>query len=255
MNMNMTKKIGFLLILVLVGGGLFAQDEQEADRAWIFGASLSTNFPSGPWTELYTTNYSIGAHVARKTANNFIYSLEWDYLSGGEIPNRAETFGSILTDNGNILNSSGSFATYNINQRGTSFSLGIEKILPYFQQNPNSGLSIGLFGGYTWHWLNIDNVGNDAAQILEPYSYGYDRMSAGFHLGESIGYMYLSPNRMINFRISFDMRQIWSSELRKYQYATGLLSDQQSLNLLYSLKLKWYIPIYLGGKKEEYYYN
>lgn len=253
--MSLKRIFRILSAIIITSSGMTAQNDKAGDRAWIFGASLSFNQADGNWSESFNNNISVGAHLARKTSSNLIFSAEWNYLTGGEITNRTQSLGSIIGDNGNLLNSSGSFAQYNINQRATYFSIGIEKVLPFWQYNLNSGPSLGLYGGYTWHWLNIDNVGNDAPQILEPYVYGYDRMSRGFHLSQSFGYMYLSESRLINFRISFDLNEIWSRDIRSYHYPSGTLSNDTQLNLLYSLKIKWYIPIYLGEKKEEYYYN
>lgn len=253
--MSFKKVFKIFLGLIVFSCEMYAQEVPKTDRAWIFGASIGLNNCEGAWSDRFTNNLSIGAHLARKTSSNWIFSAEWNYLSGGETPNRNAILGTIQTANGNLLSSSGSFATYNINQRATFFSVGLEKVLPFWNTNLNSGPSLGLYAGYTWHWLNLDNVGNDAPQILEPYSYGYDRMSRGFNLSQSFGYLYLSKSRLINFRISFDIMQIWSRDLRAYDYAIGPLNQDPQLDLMYTLKLKWYIPVYLGQKKEEYYYN
>lgn len=250
-------KIVFIigLIFSLLQPSAQAQTGVESKRAWLIGVGLSSNFPSGPWTENYRENFSLSTSVGRKFANNIIISTEWSYLFGGEVDNRANILSNLSTSNGEVLNGNGSYAQVNVNQRGTYFNLQIEKILFSPANNENSGWSISAGAGYAWHWLNIDNVGNDSPQLIDDYVAGYDRMSRGFLAHQGIGYMYLSRNKLVNFKVSFEINEIWSQDLRKYHYPTGEINQNVNLNLLYSLKLKWYLPIYLGGKTEEYYYN
>lgn len=233
----------------------FAQEVDEPERMWLFGASLSANTSTEDWSQQFGNNFTVGAHISRKFNSNFAVCAEWDFLFGSDIPNRTAALGNLLTDDGNLININGSYAQVNINQRGSFASLGLEKTWPAFGSNPNSGISAGVYGGYTWHWLNVDNVGNDSPQIINDYEKGYDRLAQGPHLRQSIGYTYLSRSRLINFRVSFELTEIWSQDMRGYYYPTGVLSEDTQFNLLYSLKLKWYIPVYLGGKKQEYYYN
>jgi hypothetical protein len=230
-----------------------AQDNKESDRAWLIGASMTMNIPQGDWTSRFTQNYSVGAQVHRKTKSNLLFSADWGFLFGGEVADRSAALRNNFTPDGNLLNINGSYGQVNVNQRGTFFYLGLEKTFNRFGANANSGINIGLSGGYFWHWLNVDNVGNDSPQLIDEYRAGYDRLGEGFSLRESIGYLYLSENRKVNAKISFEISQLWSQDMRKYYYPIGLLNDDVQLNLMYSLKLSWFIPIYLGGKTEEYY--
>lgn len=253
----MYRNITIITTLLLLAGSvhLKAQEKATPDRAWLLGTNLAANSCSGDWSERYGFNYSVGVQLGRKWSSNFGISAEWGYLFGGEIPNRLTAIKNLTTSNGEMLNSSGSFAQVNINQRGTYFYLNAEQTFNQFGHNPNSGLNIGLGGGYFWHWLNVDNVGNDSPQLLDQYKLGYDRLGMGFSLKESIGYLHLSQNRLLNFKLCFELSQIWSQDQRAYYYPEGQLSDAIQMNFMYSLKLHWYIPIYLGGKTEEYYFN
>ena len=245
----------FIATFIYLGQSAQAQTGVESKRAWLIGVGLSSNIPQGPWTDSFRENFSLSTSVGRKFANNFIITAEWNYLFGGEVENRAEILDNIVTSNGELLNGNGSYAQININQRGSYLYLQVEKLLFSPKNNQNSGWVLGAGAGHAWHWLNIDNVGNDSPQLINDYTAGYDGMSRGFLATQSIGYMYLSTNKLINFRLSFEVTEIWSKNLRKYYYPTGTIGNEVNLNLLYSFKLKWYLPIYLGGKTEEYYYN
>lgn len=249
------RKIYIACIVVFSLIGLKAQQAETPDRAWLFGASIGANSAQGDWSQQFGTNYTIGAHLGRKLKSNYTFTLEWDYLFGSDIPNRNGALNNLLTEDGNLINLNGSYAQVNINQRGTFVNFGLEKTVPWLSPNLNSGFNVGVFGGYAWHWLNVDNVGNDSPQVIDEYEKGYDRLGQGFQLRQSFGYIYLSESRLVNFKLSFELNQIWSQDMRAYYYPIGELSNETQFNLLYSLKLKWYIPIYLGGKTEEYYFN
>lgn len=244
-----------LIPLLFLGLSLSAQQGKKSERAWLIGASLSANTVGGEWVDRYRENYSVGAFVGRKFSSNWTLTAEWSYLFGGEVSDRLGALKNVFTEDGQLININGGLGTVNINQRATFFNLGIEKTIPIFGVNKNSGLNIGLTGGYIWHWLNVDNVGNDSPQIIDNYEKGYDRFGQGFLIRESLGFIYLSPSRLINFKVSLEVSQIWSRDVRKYYYPVGALDGSPQLNLLYGLRLNWYIPIYLGGKTEEYYYN
>ncbi len=247
-------KIYILLSVFSIPMILWGQEEEEKpDRAWLFGASIGMNDSQGDWAEQFANNFTVGAHVSRKYSSNWSIGLEWDFLFGGDIADRNGALRNVLTEDGNLININGSYGQVNINQRGSMIGFGVEKTIPWLSPNLNSGINLALYGGYTWHWLNVDNVGNDSPQIIDEYEKGYDRLSQGPHLRQSIGYIFLSENRLVNFKVSFELTEIWSRDMRAYYYPIGELSGDTQFNLLYSLKLKWYIPIYLGGKKQEYY--
>lgn len=253
----MRKSIVFLSLSLCLGGNTFlkAQTDVESGRAWIVGTGFSFNSTSGPWSDRFDNNYSVGLSLGRKTAENWIFQVEGNFLFGGEVPNREAALGNVFTENSQVLNLNGSYAQVNINQRGTYFGVGVEKILPFLDLNQNSGFSVSAQGGLIWHWLNIDNVGADVPQINQEWEKGYDRMQRGTYLSESIGWRYHSTNRRINFKLSLVATQLYTRDLRTYHYPTGLLNQEPEWNQLYSLKLQWFLPIYLGGRKEQYYYN
>lgn len=221
----------------------------------MIGASTALQIPGGAWAERFNSGMTIGTEQAYKWANGFWVGLEWMYGFGGEVQDRAAVLGPSLTANGNVLNDAGANATVNLYQRSTYLQLNLEKVLPYWQVSPNSGPVLGVGGGYLWHWIRVDNPGNNVPQLHGEYRRGVDELSEGWLLRQSLGYLYLSPNRRVNFKVSLEYAQIWTANQRGYLYALGPQSTDPRYSSLWSLKLNWYIPIYRGGKTEEYYFN
>lgn len=219
------------------------------------GVSGSIQEPGGNWTDHFSTSSAIGVETGWKTGSNFLFTMEGAYGFGGPIKNKEAIVGQLTTDNGNLLNLNGNFATLTLYQRSVYTNLNIEKVFGFWRPNRNSGPIVGLGAGYIWHWIRIDNAGNDSPQINDNYEHGYDQLSQGTFIKQSLGYLYLSPNRKVNFKVSFEFMQAFTENVRGYNYATGYADKDSKLNLNYGLKLTWYLPIYQGGKTQEYYIN
>lgn len=105
------------------------------------------------------------------------------------------------------------------------------------------------------HWIEIKNAGNDAPQLLNEYSKGYDRLSGGLLLRQSLGYTYLSKNRRINFRFSFEVMEAFTQNYRGFDYSTGTTAKGRRTDLLYGFRFQWMLPIYTYASGDTYYYD
>lgn len=250
-------RINFLLaIAFLFGNAIFSQTAFQSGRAFLIGMDMAYQNPSGDWTDQFGDQFSIGPKVGWKFANDWILTLSASYGFGGTINDPGALLNPVLTDQGNVLNQLGSYAIVSVYQRNTYGSFGIEKILNFWRANKNSGPTVGLGAGYLWHWINIDNAGNDSPQIIDEYEKGYDQFSHGFMLHQSIGYTYFAKKKTINFKLSFELMEAFTQNQRLYDYSTGtIVNNTTQNNLMYGLKLTWYIPVWRGGASEEYYYD
>lgn len=246
----------FLIILTSLSSlSAFAQTKFSAGRAIMVGVSGSIQEPGGDWTKHFSTSSGVGLEAGWKSGGNYLLSLEGVYGFGGAIKNREAVIGHLTTQNGNLINLNGNFATLTLYQRSVYTNFNLEKVFNFWRPNRNSGPIFGIGAGYLWHWIRIDNAGNDSPQINDNYEHGYDQLGQGPLTKQSIGYLYLSPNRKVNFKLSFEFMQAFTQNVRAYHYGEGYASDKTQLNLNYGFKITWYLPIYQGGKTQEYYTN
>jgi hypothetical protein len=227
---------------------------KEAKGAFLIGASMAYQVPDGDWSTIFNDQFAIGAEFGYKTASNWTLSAEWMYGFGTQVNEPQSILAPVATSDGLIVNLNGGNAQVNLMQRNTYYSINLEKNLGFWQANPNSGPVLSVGAGYLWHWIRIDNVGNDSPQIVDDYRLGYDQLSHGFLTRQSLGYLFMSPNRRINFKLSFELLQSFTESVRGYNYATAQIQSGQNTNWFYGLKLNWYIPIYRDGSNSEYYY-
>ena len=98
--------------------------------------------------------------------------------------------------------------------------------------------------GYVQHRMFVGVQDNTALQLTGDYKKGYDRLTSGFGLTESIGYFFLGDSRMWNFYAGFEFSQAWTRNRRDMDFDTRQKDDSQKLDLFYGIKIGWVIPMY-----------
>jgi hypothetical protein len=249
------KKISTILALLWITMSAMAQPNKEPQPAWLIQPSIAWHMPGGDMKEYFGNNFNVGIGAAYKTKSNWRFGFDGQYLFSDNIKNPEQILEPLLTDRGFILNGIGNYASISLLERGFFFTGEAGKSLNFWQANPNSGPDFQLGIGYLMHWIEIKNAGNDAPQVLGEYSKGYDRLSGGLMLRQSIGYTYLSRNRRVNFRFSFEIIEAFTQNYRGFDYSTGGTVDGRRTDLLYGFRFQWMLPIYTTAAGDTYYYD
>lgn len=246
-----------LVFTLLMLAGIFQMQAQQRDpqqQAWLIQPSFAFQFPGGDMSERFGNNMTAGLAVGYKLPGNWIVGVDAQYLFSDKVKNIGQLLNPVLTGRGQILNQTGNYATVSVSQRGTYGSFDLGKTLPLLSANANSGISLQAGAGYLVHWVHISNSGNDSPQINGEYKKGYDELTGGFMLKQSLGYTYLSSNRRINFRASFEVLEGFTENWRGYSYSTGQEVSGSRLDLLYGFRIQWILPIYQSAS-DQYYYD
>lgn len=220
----------------------------------IIYATYSYMWPGGDLAERFGSNSSIGGGFMLKTAGNWVFGVEGNFMFGQSVKNSDSILKSISTSNGFLIDANGMYADLVYYERGYNFLAKFGKIIPIFAPNPNCGLMITAGGGYLQDKVRIHNPGNTAPQILGDYKKGYDQLNGGIMLQGTIGYMYMSNTRLLNFYVGFEFMQTWTKSLRDFDFETRAKDTKQYNSQFYGVKVKWMIPLYRRSPKEYYYY-
>ena len=256
------KNYFILLILSLSTASVFAQRRSGPTKdvrnespsfATLISVGGAYQMCGGDLIDLFDDNFTIGAGVGIKTKTNWIFELDAQFQFGNNILNARSYFNPVVSSGGFIISQGGSYASVAPKQRGAYGMFETSKLLEFGKANANSGPSVGLGIGYGIRWIRIENTGNDSPQILDNYAKGYDRMHGGIYLKQSIGYTYLSNNRRINFNVSLELLEGFTSSLREYNYSSGLPDLDRKLDIYSGIRLRWYIPIYDQRVRSDYY--
>jgi hypothetical protein len=218
----------------------------------IIGASYGYYIPAGDMVNRFGNNSALQLNVDFKTKFNWLLGINGSYLFGKEI--KENLFRNISTPNGEIINEAGQFADIRLYERGFTLSGTIGRLITFTKPNPNSGIAVNIGFGFMQHKIRIETIGNNAPQLSKEYKKGYDRLSNGFLLTESIGYLYLSNNRLANIYFGFDCLQAFTQNRRSYDYDLMKKDTHKRVDILFGARIAWILPLYKKAPQDFYVY-
>jgi len=217
-------------------------------------AAYGYQFPGGDLSTQFGSNSSIGGGILFKTSHNWIFGAEGNYMFGQTVKNGEDILKGISTRDGFLIDANGYYADVIYYERGYNFFAKFGKVIPLLAPNPNSGFILLAGAGYLEDKIRIHNPGNTAPQLLGDYKKGYDRLNGGIAITGSLGYMYLSNTRLLNFSINFEFMQAWTKPYRERDFDTGKQDIRKLSSQFYGIKVSWIIPLYKRSPKQFYLY-
>ena len=251
------RKGGVIVLLFLFSLGVRAQ-HNVGDTA-IFMSSINVSygaqFPGGDLSDRFGYNSNLGIHAIFKTSSNWMFGLEGGFIFGRELKEDTLING-LFTSTGNIINNAGGFTRVIANERGFNVSVTGGRLfqLPKIAPNTNSGLEVRLGIGYIQHKIRYDVEDDNVPSLSKEYKKGYDRLTGGLLATQYIGYRHFGNSRYVNFFFGLEMFEGFTSSLRTWNFDTNTAGDTGRLDLLYTLRAGWSIPIYKRAPDDIYLY-
>ena len=215
--------------------------------------SYAFQLPGEDLAKRFGYNSNIGLDFSIKTKKNFIFGVSGSFLFGDQIK-EIGILDSLKTSSGFIINQNGNPEVVRLFERGFTISLHVGKIFPVFSSNKNSGIIAYAGPTFLRHKIKIYDVGKQAAQLVDPYPKGYDRLTAGFGAQEFIGYIYFGNTRILNFFFGFEFIQAFTKSQRSYDYDLMKADTDKRTDLLYGIRVGWILPLYKKTPQEFYYH-
>ena len=244
----------FIYALIVLQGHSQVSIKDSSIFTTMFYAAYSYQFPGGDLSQRFGGNSSIGGGIMFKTKSNWLVGAEGNFLFGGTVHNSDSMLRNISTPDGYIIDANGYFADVFFYERGYSIYGKFGKLFPVFSPNPNSGITIMAGGGYLQNKIRIHNPNNTAPQVYGDYKKGYDHLNSGIAINGSIGYTFMSNNRLLNFYGGFEFIQSWTQSRREYDFELGQKETTSYSSQFYGIKLVWMIPLYKRTPKTYYLY-
>jgi len=243
-----------MLLLATRIGHAQANVKDSALSINMFYATYGFGMPGGDLDERFGFSNQIGFGYMYKAKNGWNISLEGDFIFRDGVKNTQSILSNIATSDGFIIDEAGVFANVMLLERGYTIWAKVGKLFPFAGSNPNSGLLVQLGGGMLQHKIKIQDPNNSAPQLKGDYKKGYDHMCNGPALSQYIGYQYLGNLRKLNFFAGVELVQAFTSARRSYYFNEMVRPDEKRIDLLNSLKVGWYIPLYKKTRQKYYYY-
>ncbi len=216
------------------------------------GVSYSYQVPGGDLKKRFGNNSNVGAIFLVKTKSNWLVGADYSYLFGSKLKETG-MLDSIKTRTGYIIDANGAYAETRMFERGYSASIKFGKLFPYLTPNKNSGFFCVASVGRLQHKIRIEDIGNRSPQLTKEYRKGYDRLTNGWSLGEFIGYLYLSNNRLLNLYGGFEFTQALTQNRRSYNFDTMERDVRKRKDYLSGFRFGIILPLYKRGPMDYYY--
>mgnify|MGYP000887149557 CR=1 FL=1 len=257
LKLSYIRKENWMILVLLTLSTIFLQAQSEVTQKPVegavfdFGLGLGANLPMGDLKDRYGSNlsFSIGSHYI--LPSNWLFNGEFIYYYSDNV--KEDVLAPFRTQSGILLGDDDQTADIFLRQRGMYLGLGVGKLFPFSKQS-RSGIKVLINGGILQHNIKFMDQRNAFPMVRAGRHTGYDRLTRGFALKETITYKHMSSDRRVNFDIGFDFIQGFTSEVRAFNFDTGLPTIQSRLDLMAGIRFSWYLAFYKSGTGETIYY-
>lgn len=215
--------------------------------------SYAYQFPAGDLAKRFDANSNIGINFQYKTNKNWIWGIGSQFIFGNNVKEDS-LLGHISTSTGNIITAGGTYGEVYTYERGYVLTAQVSKLIPLFGTNRNTGLVIGLGGGFINHKIRIEVGNNNVFPLQGDYKKGYDRKTNGPCVTGFIGYRYMSSRKLVNFFAGVEFLQGFTQGRRPWNFDQGKADNSKRNDQLYSIRVGWILPLYRRDTNV-YYYN
>jgi hypothetical protein len=212
-------------------------------------------WPGSDLKSQFGSNSTIGPGFMWKTSSNWLFGAEYNFLFGSNVKNGKEILKGILDSDGNVISGDGTPAVVNLFERGYTVGPKFGKLIPVSNKDRNSGIFFTAGLGYISHKIRIEVQNQSAPQLKGDYKRGYDRLSGGLMLCQSIGYMLFGKSRLLNFTLSIEALEGWTKAKRDYYFDTMAPSPEgNQFEFLIGPRIAWLLPLRQRNINKYYYY-
>ncbi|MDB4285945.1 hypothetical protein N9933_01425 [bacterium] len=237
-----------LSVLLLVFMTISVQGQVNIRDSSIHLTILNTTYrgllTGGDMADRFGLSHTIGADIGHKFPNNFYIKGGFGLLLGG--PVREDSMLRFLEAAPRLfINDNGELTGVRLLQQGYVIPVGIGKIFSVIPgQNPNCGLFVELGGQFIQHKIQARISEGTMVALSSQNKKGYDRLTNGFGIRESVGYKYFSNSGFLNFSIGLDISQNFTQSRRSINIDTGVSDTTNRLDHLVGISASWILLIY-----------
>ncbi len=221
-------------------------------RSILIPIQYGAHLPAADLKDRFGFHMSIGLGLELKTTSNWIFGIN-NYNYFGNLINEEDLLAPLQNEDGFITSIDGVPADISLFMRGYTIGIHAGKIIPIFKKNANSGILISAGGGFLQHKIRVLDREENTPQLDPEFLNGYDRLSNGLFLNQFFGILYLSNNRLVNFKAGIELMEGFTASRRDYYFLSDNQPEGNRFDFNYGLRVGWIIPFYDRSKEERYY--
>lgn len=247
----MIRSVLFIVLFIVGADGLLkAQvrfDDSTAAGLALFMPEVQFCVPGGDLADRFGPHSKVGLTTAYKTSSNWTFGGTVQMTFGNQVREN-DILDGISTGDGAVIDGNGQYASVFLNHRGFEAMAEFGRVFKGIGPNVNSGLWVQGGAGFVQHRIQIDNLENRAPQLIGDYLKGYDRLTNGMGIMQSVGYLHLSNNRRLNFYVGLQAGQQWTMSRRSWNFDERAQDTNQRFEWYTGLKLGFIFPAYTKAK-------
>lgn len=249
----MFRKIYSFILLLAIITGLCAQDTTSSTSLLpMIQFNYAYQVPGADLHDRFANNSNVGVAFLLKSQQNLQFGLQGEAIFDGKVVEEG-VLDNIRNKNGHFTDAEGQPVVVTTEERGLAIFLTAGNIIELGGKNPGSGLLFQIGAGYLQHKIKIDYRGGEVHQLSEDMMKGYDRLSSGLAIRQSIGYQLLGKRNLANFYIGLEFTEAFTKNRRKYNYDTREYDNKERLDIYSGVRAGWIIP-FRKRRTDSYYY-
>ena len=201
----------------------------------------------------FGVNSNIGMNVIYKHKARWFLEAQGCLIFGSNVE-QPGLFSNLVTSQGDIIGTDGKFADVRVFERGYCITVGGGKIWSASRPNPNCGFFVSAGAGYIRHKIKIEDKTDVVPAIQDDYAKGYDRMTSGFCLRQSVGYIFISNRKLFNFYVAVEGVEGFTKERRTINFDEEKGNTSSRTDVLLGFRIGWVLPIFKAAPEKYYLY-
>lgn len=238
----------FLIFVLLFGCCSMPSAWAHPMRDSIFDPQITVGYayhiPSGDMANRFGNNSALTLGFHAKFKSNWYAGVHGNFLFGNKVIQEEGFLQNLKVDGNYILDNDGQIATLVIQERGWCAFADGGRFFPMGNANTFSGLLVSGGVGFLQHKIRIEHQETHIQQLEGDYLKGYDRMTNGPCLRQSVEYMFQSKSGLVNFSVGVEGMQGFTQNRRAMNFDTGVIDRQKRVDQLYGVRLCWMLHLY-----------
>ena len=251
-----SRKLFYLMLLLFLAPKFGSAQVTSRDTNAVIPMiqfSYAFQIPMGDLEDRFSNHSALSFDFIVKK-NRYYFGIGTDFNFGGGVKETG-IFDSISTSEGQIIDANGRFADIRVFQRG----FRVYGSLGYHLGGPGPNVNSGFFAlaklGFWQHSIFIDNIGGLAPQLGAEYTPYYDRMTNGFYISETLGYLYLANNGLFNAFAGIEFSQGFLKGRRDWQMDLRGPYNENRTDLTLGFRVGFTLALYpKNDRNAKYYY-
>ncbi len=248
------KKTLLLLSLVLP---LLLQAQLEDNRkpksGMMFTATTSLDMPLADMADRFGNSFTLGGGFLYKSRKNTFAQVFCEFIMGSNVK-QVDMYRNVGYSDLQLYDYNGNLRDLQLSELGLNIGIGVGKtILLNPSKSLDNGINFMTSLSLLQHRINHDDPDRVLIQAIGPYAKGYDYLTNGLCINQSIQYIHFSRKSLANFSAGINARFGFTKNRRSINYATGLQDDRLRTDILIGLQLKWIIPLFKNVESDVYF--